>query len=649
MITKEINVKSIPKKTIVYNKFRGVDFSTDPSLVDRNRSPYAVNIISDTAGMPEKRLGWRCIHDLTAGEKGVNGLYYGDIGGQGGKMMIAHIGTNLYHFSDSYITQIYTGLSDQKSCGFFMKDETTSYFYIICNGNYLKYDGNSVTSVLTDAYIPTVLISKNPDGTGGTVYESVNLISDSRCESFLGNANDTDYYLAVKPVTSIDKVEIRNAAGEWTTTTTGFTADTTNGKVAFTAPHAPIVAGQDNVRITYKKTVSGYANRILKCTIACKYGYGSSNRVFLSGNPDFKAYDWYSDIYRPDYFPDTAFSVVGDDNTAIMGYQKVGKYLVIVKESNNQDSTIFQRWGGLDEDGNIQFYIEQGAAGIGAIAKGGFSTLLDEPLFLSTRGVMAITTTNILAERTIRNRSFYIDSFLLAEPNLNEAVACEWNGYYLVCVNGNCYVLDSRNKSYRKNHSYDGTDYLYEAYYWNNIPANCFLSVGEELFFGTADGRICKFNTDKNTLDKYNDDGFKTDPDDGSDGTAIVAVWSTTNDDDGASYLYKTMQKKGCSITIKPFYKSSAEIYVVRDGNGETFVRQAFFVKQEAMDILSFFDVDFERFSFITNDSPQDIYLRKKFKKYKRLQFVVRNAEKSEGFGIYQIAKTFTVGNFAKK
>ena len=675
MITKEVKVKSVPKKTIVYNKFRGVDFSTDPSLVDRNRSPFAVNIISDTAGMPEKRLGWRRIHQLyktqivtengvstivPTAEKGpVYGLYYGDVGGQNGKMMLAHVGNTLYDFSDSYATAIYSGLAETESCGFFMREEKKGYFFILDGTHYLKYDGTTVSDVLSDAYVPTVFISKNPDGTGGTLYESVNLISDQRCESFLGDGNEVDYYLSVKPVTSIDKVEVRNAAGEYETKvlTTDYTVSTNDGKVHFTgsAP-SPIVAGQDNVRITYSKPVTGYKDRILKCTIACKYGYGGSNRVFLSGNPDYKAYDWYSDLWRPDYFPDTSFSVVGDDNTAVMGYQKVGKYLMIIKESNSQDSTIFQRWGGLDENGNVQFYIEQGAAGIGAIAKGSFSTLLDEPLFLSTRGIMAITNTNILAERTIRNRSYYVDNYLLPEKDkdgysvLPNCTACEWNGYYLLATpNGTCYVLDSKNKSYRKNTSYDSYDFVYESYYWNNIPAVKFLPVVDSLYFGTDDGRICKFNTDKKNLDKYTDNGFKTDPNDGSDGDAIVSVWSTCNDDDGASYLLKSMTKKGCSITIKPFYRSSAEIYVVRDGNGEDFVRNGQFIKSEAMDIFNFFDIDFNRFSFITNDSPQDIYLRKKIKKYKRLQFIIRNAVKCEGFGIYQISKTFTVGNYAKK
>ena len=42
-----------------YSKFRGVDFSTDPSLVSDSRSPLAVNMLADVGGRPEKRTGWR--------------------------------------------------------------------------------------------------------------------------------------------------------------------------------------------------------------------------------------------------------------------------------------------------------------------------------------------------------------------------------------------------------------------------------------------------------------------------------------------------------------------------------------------------------------------------------------------------------------
>ena len=39
--------------TTIYNRFRGVDFSTDPSLVDASRSPLCTNIVADSGGMPQ--------------------------------------------------------------------------------------------------------------------------------------------------------------------------------------------------------------------------------------------------------------------------------------------------------------------------------------------------------------------------------------------------------------------------------------------------------------------------------------------------------------------------------------------------------------------------------------------------------------------
>jgi hypothetical protein len=304
---------------------------------------------------------------------------------------------------------------------------------------------------------------------------------------------------------------------------------------------------------------------------------------------------------------------------------------MILKEDNQQDSTVFQRFGTLNDDGSVTFSVEQGVAGIGAISKHCFGMLADEPLFLSRQGIQAITSNNILAERTIRNRSFFVDSYLTKESNLQNAVACEWNGFYVLCVNNVAYVLDGKNKSY-KERSIASYDYNYECYYWTNIPASCLLSVAGELYFGTDDGRICKFNTDKQLLDKYSDDG-----------KAIVASWATMNDDDGVPHLYKSMTKKGCLVTIKPYTRSSGTIYVCKDGNPRQFLRKGL------MDILDWNDIDFDRWTFNTNDSPQDIFFKKKVKKYKRLQIIVENDALNEGFGVLQIVKTFTVGNYAKK
>lgn len=620
--------RNIDIKTTIYNTFRGVDFSVDSLLVDKGRSPYAPNLISDIGGMPEKRLGWRTLHTI---EQPVNGIWRGEINGE--KHFIAHGGTKIYKFTADSIEVIKENVNNAKSTAFFMRGiDDVGKIYILTGEDLLCYDGETIKSVTEDAYIPTEIISRNPSG-GGTVYEAVNLICPTRTDSFLGNDSATVYQLVSNNIEKVDKVEVLNGQGEKTTLTetTDYTVDLVAGKVTFKAAHKPPVSGQDNVFITYTKTIEGYAERITKCTICDLYGLGGSNRVFLSGNPEYKSYDWYSDIFKANYFPDLNYSIVGTSDTAIMGYQRLGKYQLIIKEDNQQDSTVFQRWGEFNAEGDAIFLLEQGISGIGAISKHCFGILGDEPLFLSRQGVQAITSNNILAERTIRNRSFFVDSYLTAEKDLDKAVACEWNGFYVLCVNGVAYVLDGKNKSY-KERSTTSYDYNYECYYWTNIPAICMLSVNEELYFGTEDGRICKFNTDINSSLKYNDDG-----------AAIVASWSTKDDDDNAPHLLKNMTKKGCLVTLKPYARSSGTIYVAKNGNAREKLRSGL------MDIFDFNDIDFDRFTFNTNDSPKDIFFRKKVKKYKRLQIIVENDAVNEGFGILQIVKTYTVGNYAKQ
>ena len=618
--------RKIDMKTTVYGTFKGVDFSTDASLVDKSRSPYAPNLIADKGGMPEKRLGYRVLHQI---EGPINGEWHGEIHGE--KHYIAHGGTKIYKFTDTTVEVIRENVNNAISTAFFMREyDDTGKLYILTGNEFLCYDGETIKDVSEDAYIPTVLISRNPSG-GGTLYEGVNLLSKKRKESFLGNDTDKVYQLSANGLDSVDKVEVLDGGVAKTLATSEYTVDLATGKVTFTKTYKPEVTGQDNVFITYSKTVEGYIEKITKCTICDLYGLGGSNRVFLSGNPDYKSYDWYSDIFRPDYFPDLNYSIIGTSDTAIMGYQKLGKYQVIVKEDNQQDSTVFQRWGELNEDGTVTFRVEQGIAGIGAISKHCFGVLGDEPLFLSRQGVQAITSNTITAERTIRNRSFFVDALLTTENGLDKAVACVWNDFYVLCVNGVAYVLDGKNKSY-KERSIASYDYSYECYYWTNIPATCLLSVNGELYFGTEDGRICKFNTDIEGSLKYSDDG-----------KAIVAAWSTTNDDDNAPHLYKSMAKKGCLVTLKPFARSSGTIYVAKDGNPRQMLRSG------TMDILNWEDIDFDRFTFNTNESPQDIFFQKKVKKYKRLQIIVENDTLNEGFGILQIVKTYTVGNYAKK
>lgn len=611
------------KKTVGYTQFRGVDFSTDPSLVADYRSPYAPNLISDIGGRPEKRLGWRTIYQ--EGAEPVNGLYQCEIGGE--VFYLAHVGEKLFRFGHGEaLEELYTGIANHRSTGFFLGGKQ----YILTGGDYLVFDGETVTQVAAGAYIPTTFINANPDGSKAVRKDDVNLLTGKRTEQFYGDETSRAYHLSQQEIESVDKVEIQGSDGSFSETT-AYSVNLQTGVVTFHAAHPPVVTGEDNIKITYTKTTEENLGFITGCQVATVYTYGANRYVFFTANPGKKAYEWRSAANDPTYIPDANYSIIGSEETAVMGYLPIGKYLVIVKEENGQDVTLFNRWCSLTES-SVEFQLEPGAAGVGAVSPYAFGSLLDEPLFLSRRGVFGVTTTNILAERAAKNRSFYVDAKLINEENLAEAAAVVWNGYYILAANNRAYILDSKNKSLRGNRTEDSTDYIYECYHWENIPARCFLEDGNDLYFGTTDGRICRLNTDIPGMERFSDDG-----------AAIVCCWSTKNDDDGKVYLYKTMQKRGCSVTIKPFYRSSAKVYLCKDGDAEQLARY------QTMDIFNFFDLDFERFSFLTNDSPQEIYLKKKVKKYKRLQIIVRNDGLNEGFGIYQISKTYVEGNYAKK
>ena len=614
-------------RTTTYGQFRGVDFSTDSSLVDSYRSPLAVNMTADTGGMPEKRMGWRTLWTV---DKPINGLFTAVIDGK--THFLAHGGTKLYQCfpgTDQEPAVLRTGLTSGRSAARSMGGR----LWLLTGGEYLVYDGETVQPVSQLAYVPTTVIGAAPAG-GGEFFESPNLIGPRRKNEFIPDGTSKDYCL---DSTELDEDAVSvTIRGEEKKEGTDFTVDREKGIVTFTTPpEKPTVGQEGEVIITFSKTAEGYAGRIDKCSIMAAFGVGAADRLILSGNPDFPNRDWTSGLNDPTYFPDLGYSVVGSEATAIMGYLPLGEDLAIIKEDNGQDSTVFLRTAAVDADGGVLFQTRQSIAGVGAVARRSFATLLDEPLFLSGTGVYAITTNTLTAQRMVQNRSFYVDPRLTREPSLEKAEAVSWNGMYLLGVNGHVYLLDGRQERSYKAKSQG--DYVYECYYWENVPAACWLNhkdaAAETLYFGTAEGKICRFNSDIDTMERYADDG-----------AAILAVWATKADDDDDVTLLKTMIKKGNSVTIKPYTRSSAQIYFRTEQDPAEWL-----AREDLMDIFDWEDIDFSRFTFDANDAPREILFNTKVKKYKRLQILVKNSAVNEGFGIFGITKHFVVGNFAKR
>lgn len=602
----QFSVPSPPSRSILtINEFLGVDFTNSPTNVDKKRSPNAPNMIRDVPGKVRKSMGYKTIKTYSGK---INGAHFrrGDADG------LIHAGTSIYKGDD----ELYSSANDARSKSWQFGDK----LYIVDGKALLYYDGSKIAPVSEIAKIPLLTIAKPPAG-GGKSYQALNLLQPKFSERFAADGTSKDYHMSFGDLdTASAEVKTLQADGTWKPMTSGFTVDKAAGIVKFTtAPAKSPITGEDNVEITVSRTVEGYADRINKCSIGALFGVaGAADRLFLSGNPDFVNYDWHSEQSDPTYWPDTGYGVLGTERSAIIGYSIINDRLATHKDNMEDGRNVIIRQGNL-VDSEAVFPIVNTLQGQGAIAPHSFAYLVNEPLFLTSLGVYAITAQDITGEKYSQNRSFFLNGKLLNEADLQDAFAYVYKDLYWLCVGSVAYILDGlQPQQTDKTMPYSTRQYA--GFYRENINANVMWSRDDVLYFGTPDGKVCEFYTDPKAQSSYNDDG-----------QPIYCCWETP--DFSGKLFYKNKTFRYLAVRLEAAVATSLAVYGRRRGIWT-------FIKKDSTK-ARYFNwkyLDWSRFSWKSDETPQVISTKVRIKKVDKARFRMENGELNEPFGLNDFA-----------
>jgi hypothetical protein len=607
-----VNYRQNPRKLLSISEFRGVDLYNSPTNVSPVRSPQAPNMIRDVPGKVRKRMGY---HTVDHYSDRINGVHH--LVAQQRCYQLVHAGQSLYldHVA------IYSGMNDVRSKSWQMEDK----LYILDGKVFLCFDGETIEPVSNKAYVPTITLSRLPNG-GGVDHEGLNLLSDKWTESFLGAQGAAVYQLSFNELdTDFVAVRVMTAPDVWQNYIQGthYTFHPTLGTVTFTSaaiPGASPIDGADNVTITVKKKRPEYEARINHCDMGILYGVnGAADRLFLTGNPAFRNYDWYSGMSDLAYFPVNNYCVLGL-NTRIVGYSIIGERLAAHKSNDEDGRNVILREGMMVND-RAAFPTVAALQGAGTVSGHTIAYLKTEPLFLSSSGIYAVTPADTNGERYTQNRSFFINSALMIEPEQQEAVAVSYRDFYLLALGQKLYVLDSLLKSYEEGAPY--STHQYEAFVLSDIDARVLWTDGDALRFGTGGGDIMEFyRDDKNPL-SYSDNG-----------NPITAFWDTPMFSGDNFYMRKGF--KYLALKLAAATVTGVEVFVQMKG-----IWQSLFREFSKMRYLSFGKLTFSCFTFSCDPTPKAFGKKLTLPKIDKAQFRFYNGNMHEPFGLYNYALEF--------
>ena len=481
----------------IYSNFRGVDFRGEE--INLMRSPDSLNVWKDYKETDSIRTRPGLANKLFFNEPVYSIFEYRD-------SLMIHVGSTLVKATGYRQSDLFTEMAENASQAFVFDD----VFYIKDGKNYLQYDGTTVKQVV--GYVPTTTIGRKPAG-GGTKYEDVNMLSAKRRNSFLADGVSFSFYLDVFDIDE-DFVPIVHYNGSLVSQDE-YEVDYADGKITFknTPPEKPDTEGQDNVTVEFKKSVQKYIDSIFGCTLLQVF----DNRVFFSGNKDYPNVVWHCSLNDPTYVSDLDYYREGMDSSKINGLVAGNNALWVFREPSSANTTVFYHQPTIDAEYGKIYPSAHSSITLGCVGKA--INFNDDIVFFSDRGMEGISG-DITTEQAVAHRSSMVDRRMTAEPEYQNMILEEWEGYLMVFIGNKVYLADSRTAFTMEDHT------EYEWFYWNiGYEVTCTYVSGGVLYLGVKKGGIFTLTDLSANVESY---------------------WVTPKDKFKNPHKLKTTNKRGC-------------------------------------------------------------------------------------------------------
>ena len=222
----------------------------------------------------------------------------------------------------------------------------------------------------------------------------------------------------------------------------------------------PTLADMTNVKIEIKGTLAPLTDKWIKeiggvssCSAyeaiaGCRVAEVFDGRVFLTGNPNFPNTVFYTERSKTNHEGEMYVGIYnyfndGSGQYKVKSILAVRDMLAVFKEGDDGSGSIFYHKKEASSLGAIDTIYPVAYVHSGVCSSGGCLSFLDDPVFLTNDGLMALNHENINYQRNVVCRSHNVNYALLKE-DLSSASLCEWLGYLVVGVNGKIFLADSR-------------------------------------------------------------------------------------------------------------------------------------------------------------------------------------------------------------